>query len=77
MAKINDKYDLSKIKYNYRSEMGRYEHHIYFCAGAGCISCGCADVARGVKESLSEFGLNDKVKMIETGCIGQIGRAHV
>ena len=70
MAIIKDKYDLSRIKYNYRAELGKYEHHIYFCAGAGCISCGCADVARSIKECLDEYKLNDKVKMIETGCIG-------
>ncbi|MGI5891881.1 MAG: NADH-quinone oxidoreductase subunit NuoF [Bacillota bacterium] len=50
--------------------MSKYSHHILLCAGAGCVSCDCYKVRDAVNEELDKLGLNDSVKMIETGCIG-------
>ena len=70
MTKITTLQDLEQIKASYRAEFAQFEKQIYFCAGAGCISCGCATTAAQMRETMTELGLDSKVKMIETGCIG-------
>ncbi|MEG1999947.1 MAG: NADH-ubiquinone oxidoreductase-F iron-sulfur binding region domain-containing protein [Evtepia sp.] len=62
--------DLEKIQVDYQTKLDHFEHHILLCAGAGCISCGCAKVKTQIVSELQELGLNDKVGLIETGCIG-------
>jgi len=44
--------------------------HILVCAGAACVSSGCREIRDAVVRSVSEKGLQDEVKIIETGCIG-------
>lgn len=70
MTKINTLADLRQIKEAYLEELGRYERQILLCAGAGCISCGCAKVSQQLKADLIAMGLDRKVKVVETGCIG-------
>jgi len=43
---------------------------VLVCAGAGCVSSGCKEVARTLRELVHEKGLCEKVEMIQTGCIG-------
>ena len=47
-----------------------YRTHVLVCAGAGCVSCGCQDVAQALSGAISEFGLNEEVKLVMTGCKG-------
>jgi NADH-quinone oxidoreductase subunit F len=44
--------------------------HILVCAGAACVSSGCREIRDAVVRSVTEKGLQDEVKIIETGCIG-------
>ena len=44
--------------------------HILVCAGAACVSSGCREIRDAIVRSVSEKGLQDEVKIIETGCIG-------
>jgi NADH-quinone oxidoreductase subunit F len=62
--------DLDQIKASYQAEMGKYQHQVLLCAGAGCVSCDCYKVRDAVLEEFEKLGLKDSVKMIETGCIG-------
>jgi len=62
--------ELDQIKARYQQEMGGYDHQILLCAGAGCVSCDCYKVRDAVEEKLRDAGLEEKVRMLETGCIG-------
>ena len=44
--------------------------HILVCAGAACVSSGCREIRDAVVQKVAEKGLQDEVKIIETGCIG-------
>jgi NADH-quinone oxidoreductase subunit F len=44
--------------------------HILVCAGAACVSSGCREIRDAIVQKVSEKGLQDEVKIIETGCIG-------
>ncbi len=61
--------DLALIKQAYQSASA-YEREVLVCGGAGCISSGCAQIQAALSDSLKEHGLEQKVRVIETGCIG-------
>ncbi len=44
--------------------------HILVCAGAACVSSGCREIRDAVVLKVKEYGLQDEVKVIETGCVG-------
>lgn len=44
--------------------------HVLVCAGAACVSSGCREIRDAVVNKIVEQGLQDEVKVIETGCIG-------
>jgi NADH:ubiquinone oxidoreductase subunit F (NADH-binding)/(2Fe-2S) ferredoxin/Pyruvate/2-oxoacid:ferredoxin oxidoreductase delta subunit len=47
-----------------------YERHILICAGTGCISSGAGEVQKALISSLQEHKLDDKVRIIMSGCHG-------
>ncbi len=47
-----------------------YERHILICAGTGCISSGADKVQEALIKSLQEHNLQDKVRIIMSGCHG-------
>ncbi len=50
--------------------MGTYKAQVYVCAGAGCISSGCKEVQRTLLAELAKHGLEEEIRVLETGCIG-------
>jgi len=44
--------------------------HILVCAGAACVSSGCRDIRDAIVVKVKEYGLQDEVSVIETGCVG-------
>jgi NADH-quinone oxidoreductase subunit F len=44
--------------------------HILVCAGAACVSSGCRDLRDAIVVKVKEYGLQDEVRVIETGCVG-------
>jgi len=44
--------------------------HILVCSGAACVSSGCREIRDAVVMKVKEFGLQDEISVIETGCIG-------
>ncbi len=62
--------DLKKIGDAYTAENGSYKSTILVCGGAGCVSSGCAEVSKAVRDALKQYGLENTVNVIETGCIG-------
>jgi (2Fe-2S) ferredoxin len=47
-----------------------YDRHILICAGTGCISSGALEVKNALIEELGRHGLEDKVRIIMSGCHG-------
>ncbi|HEY3298631.1 MAG TPA: NAD(P)H-dependent oxidoreductase subunit E, partial [Armatimonadota bacterium] len=48
----------------------RYRSHVLVCAGAGCVSSGCQEVAEELKRAIAENKLEGEIKVVQTGCIG-------
>jgi NADH-quinone oxidoreductase subunit F len=47
-----------------------YRSHVLVCAGAGCVSSGCKEVAEALKAGIEKYDLEDEIKIVQTGCIG-------
>ncbi|MCE5314531.1 MAG: NADH-quinone oxidoreductase subunit NuoF [Armatimonadota bacterium] len=47
-----------------------FRTHVLVCAGAGCVSCGCREVADAMRSEIESHGLADEVKLVMTGCMG-------
>ena len=67
---IKSKKDLDNIKKAQIAEEQKYKHKILVCAGAGCVSSNCFEVKQALENSLKVEWLDDKVKVVETGCVG-------
>ena len=44
--------------------------HVLICGGTGCTSSGSKTLQEAFKKSLSDFGLTEEIKMVQTGCFG-------
>lgn len=62
--------DLNSIKQKYHEGMKKFQHFIYICSGAGCISSNCGAVKDALMEELEIAGILSTVKINLTGCIG-------
>ena len=47
-----------------------FRAHLLVCAGAACVSSGCREIRDALVIKIREHGLQDEVKVIETGCVG-------
>ncbi len=50
--------------------MERIRSQVLVCAGAGCISSGCKAVQSALLDELKNLGIDEEVKVVETGCMG-------
>lgn len=50
--------------------MKSWRAQVLVCAGAGCVSSGCRKIRDALVEKIENHGLQQEVKVIETGCIG-------
>ncbi len=67
---IKSKKDLDAIKKVQIAEEQKYKYKVLVCAGAGCVSSNCFAVKQALENSLKVEWLDDKVKVVETGCVG-------
>jgi len=44
--------------------------HVLVCTGGGCIASGAMNIINSLKEHIKEAGIDSKVKVVETGCLG-------
>lgn len=44
--------------------------HVLVCAGAACVSSGCREIRDAIVNKVVEQGLQEEIKIIETGCVG-------
>lgn len=50
--------------------MERIRAHVLVCAGAACVSSGCRGIRDAIVNEVVANGLQEEVKIIETGCVG-------
>jgi NADP-reducing hydrogenase subunit HndC len=50
--------------------MERIRSQVLVCAGAGCISSNCKAVQSALLDELKILGIEDEIKVVETGCMG-------
>ncbi|HHV63796.1 MAG TPA: NADH-quinone oxidoreductase subunit NuoF [Peptococcaceae bacterium] len=70
VVKIKDIKDLENIKKSYNDKLSKYKYQVLVCGGAGCVSSNCGEVKDALIKCLGENQLEDKVAVIETGCMG-------
>ena len=47
-----------------------YRSHVLICGGTGCTSSGSVKVREALAEQLKAKGLEDEIKIVQTGCFG-------
>ena len=62
--------ELNLVKFNRNKMLRQMDKIVNVCYGAGCISAGCHTIHDEMMEALKENGLDGKVKLNQTGCIG-------
>ena len=68
--KVKNIVQLETIKKAYLKKQATYKYNILVCGGAGCVSSNCAEVEHAFLEALKEQGIENKVNVIQTGCMG-------
>ncbi len=69
LAKIIDKYE-KEVSGREVNKIADSKKYLLVCGETGCLSSGCKEVQEGFAESLKKHNLEDKVKLIRTGCHG-------
>jgi len=67
---IRTKDDLAKAAAAAEKTKAPPEHVIYLCAGTGCRASGAMALAEAMREEMKEKKLEDRVKLVLTGCHG-------
>lgn len=62
--------ELNLVKFNRTQMLRKMDKVINVCYGAGCISANCESIYREISSVLKEYGLFEKIKINQTGCIG-------
>lgn len=70
MAEIDKRFDIHEIAANKSEDLRRYECTIYCCHSTGCKSSGSDEIIDLIKEALADHGIEDKVRIVATGCMG-------
>ncbi|HZJ56829.1 MAG TPA: NADH-quinone oxidoreductase subunit NuoF [Clostridia bacterium] len=50
--------------------MELYRSHVLVCGGTGCHSSGSADLIEHFDRELRKFGIENEIKVVQTGCFG-------
>ncbi len=61
---------LQEIKEEYLKKEQQYNNSILVCGGAGCVSSDCAAVQEALRDEIKKSGIDKKINIIETGCMG-------
>jgi len=69
LAKIKESMQ-EVLKVRQGEPSANWKAHIMVCGGQGCISSNCRDVVDAIKESIAKNGLEEKTKIVLTGCMG-------
>lgn len=67
---IDKRFDIHEIAKEKKNTLGRFECNIYCCHSTGCKSSGSDEIIEIIKTALVDHGIEDKVRIIPTGCMG-------
>jgi len=70
MSEIEKRFDIHEIAKNKQQDLDRYQCSIYCCHSTGCKSSGSDDIISLMSDALREHGLEGKVRIVATGCMG-------
>lgn len=74
LVKLNDKYkNILDIRNNHSIITDKSkieERHILVCGGPGCKASKSDSISKLLKEEIANYGLEEKVKVVMTGCFG-------
>jgi bidirectional [NiFe] hydrogenase diaphorase subunit len=65
--------DLRERAEEEQARQQKYRHRVFYCAAAGCVSCGSNSVRDAFGAALKARGLENEVEVIGTGCMGLCG----
>jgi bidirectional [NiFe] hydrogenase diaphorase subunit len=66
--------ELNERRAEERARQQSIENRIYCCTAAGCLSCGAEGVRRSIAIEIGKRGLDGKVEVCGTGCMGLCSR---
>ncbi len=69
-ADIDKRFDIQEIAKNKLAEIDAFECSIYCCHSTGCKSSGSDDIIELLKQAVVDHGIEDKVRIVATGCMG-------
>lgn len=67
---IDKRFDIHEIAKEKTKTLGSFECNIYCCHSTGCKSSGSDEIIEIIKTALVDHGIEDKVRIIPTGCMG-------
>lgn len=70
MAEIDKRFDIHEIAAAKKQDLERFVCNIYCCHSTGCKSSGSDDIIDLIKEAIEEHDLEDRVRIVATGCMG-------
>lgn len=70
MAEIDKRFDIHEIAAAKKVDLERFVCKIYCCHSTGCKSSGSDEIMDLMKEALEDHGIEDKVRIVATGCMG-------
>lgn len=67
---LEKRFDIHEIAKNKLAEIEKFVCNIYCCHSTGCKSSGSDDILSLIKNIVSEHNLDDKIRIVATGCMG-------
>lgn len=67
---IDKRFDIHEIAKNKQAKLDRFQCSIYCCHSTGCKSSGSDDLIDLIKQAIVDHGIEDKVRIVATGCMG-------
>jgi NADH-quinone oxidoreductase subunit F len=70
VKRISSPEDLKKLRQEIRAKKDSSKPIISICVGTGCIALGATKILKDIKDEIKKSGLEGKVDVRETGCLG-------
>ena len=67
---LDKRFDIHEIAKNKNADLERFQCHIYCCHSTGCKSSGSDEIIELIKQAITDHGVEDKVRIVPTGCMG-------
>lgn len=67
---LDKRFDIHEIAKNKLNELERFQCSIYCCHSTGCKSSGSDGIIDLIKKAIVDHGIEDKVRVVATGCMG-------